>query len=482
MNIRTILTSLAVSATSACALAAPAGPGPIDRAFPTTGSVRGLIIMAEFSDVKFLEKTTRDYIDTKVNSENFVSEEAAGSVADYFREQSKGLFTPVFDVVGPVTLPNTRASYGLFDNMLGLYRDAASAADKEADVDFTKYDVDEDGYVDFIFVIFPGHSRSQGGPMEAIHPSMDDLTNKVFVKYDGLYLSRAACSSELKGGEGENWDGIGTICHEFSHVLGLPDVYDSNYSGGYGMYHYDVMDYGSQNDDRRRPAGYTAMDRYTLGWLEPEILTETTYDVELKNLIDSNKAYFIVNPENENEYYTLENRQKVGFDAGLPGHGLVISLVNYDKKLWSDNKVNVPTVAGYEHVMLIAADDDKPAKATPDQEAGDPFPGTKGVTSFGGSTTPAAVWKSTGTTPTFLINNIRETEDGVIKFDFIADASGVNSVGDETVNVSGGYGCVNAPEGARVYSIDGAEVGREGLAAGIYVVCVNGRSVKVLVK
>lgn len=185
-------------------------PGTIRQTFPTTGTVRGLIIMAEFQDKKFLPKTTREYIDTKVNSENFVSDEALGSVVDYFREQSGGAFTPVFDVVGPVTLPKKCADYGLNEDLVNFYRDACIAADTQAGVDFSLYDVNNDDFVDFVFVIFAGHGEAQGGSSDCIWPAMMYLENSVYDYFDDKNLNVAACACELKDAEGEEWDGVGT--------------------------------------------------------------------------------------------------------------------------------------------------------------------------------------------------------------------------------------------------------------------------------
>lgn len=473
-RIRAMRTAALTRATTA--------PGTVKIDFPTTGTVRGLIIMAEFQDKKFLPKTTREYINTKVNSENFVSDEALGSVADYFREQSGGAFTPVFDVVGPVTLPRNCAEYGLTEDLPNFYRDACIAADEQAGVDFNLYDVNGDDFVDFVFVIFAGHGEAQGGGAETIWPAMMYLDNWVYDYFDDKNLNVAACACELKGADGEEWDGIGTICHEFSHILGLPDVYDAQYSGGYGMGHYDLMDVGPYNADGRIPAGYTAMDRYTVGWLDPVVLTEGATDVELPSLVESNKAYFIVNPENADEYYTLENRQPTGFDAGLPGHGMIISHIHYDARVWGRNTVNSPAQSGYEHIQLIAADNRW--IDTPESESADPFPGTAGVTEFTDDTAPAATWhQGTAGKVGKPVTRIRESDDGLITFDFDADNSGITdtAAGAET-GIFAGHGFIIAPRDARILTLAGTETGRTGLLPGIYLVATPDGSTKVMVR
>ena len=447
-------------------------PNVIKKKFPTTGVVKGLIVLAEFQDVKFQEATTLESVSTKLNQVGYQSEEANGSAVDYFLEQSQGQFTPHFDVVGPVTLPKTRADYGRNEDLDGLFRDAAILAD-EAGVDYTQYDVNDDGFVDFFFVIYAGHGEAQGGPVESIWPAMKDISNYVYDIFDGMYLSVAACSCELKAGTGADQDGVGTVCHEFSHILGLPDIYDAQNTGSLGMLHYDMMCYGSYNDDQRTPSGYTAMDKYTLGWIEPRLLDGPQKDVELKPLSTDNDCIFLVNPDNRDEYYTLENRQLIGFDAGLPGHGLVISYVHYDRNHWAKNTVNT-LMAGYDHVGMVCADNSPILNTTTsavNHEAGDPFPGTKGVTEFTDNTAPAAVWKAAGKKiPVGMpVTNIRELEDGTILFDFMQD-SGIAGIGAE-----------ESGDAVEYFTLQGMRVSAGNLTPGIYIARDSeGRTRKVI--
>ncbi len=459
-------------------------PSRIPSSFPTTGEVKGLIIMAEFEDVKFTEKATRELYDRKVNEPGFSDESTFGSVIDYFTTQSSGLFTPKFDIVGPVSLPHNRGWYGGADGAAerldDLFRDACKAAD-EAGTDFTQYDVNNDWFVDFVFVIFAGHGQAQGGPAESVWPAMKDLSNSVYDYFDLMNLGVAACSCELKGGEGENLDGIGTICHEFSHILGLPDIYDASYTGGHGMSHFDIMDMGTYNDDQVTPSGYTAMDKFTLGWLEPDVLETSAQGLTLGSLEKSNSAYFIVNPANTNEYFTLENRRQESWDAGLPNHGLVISYCSYDQSHWKRNTVNNVNMAGYEHVRIVAADNVWNTVGT--GEAGDPFPGIKNVTSFDSSNS-AYLWQSDKTVPEFSITDITETPDGDITFNFNADANSalrdITFGQDFSVSVAGND--IIAPEGSAVFDLSGRQVAATSLPAGIYIVRTPGSTVKVAVK
>lgn len=440
-------------------------PGAIKGSFPTTGTVRGLIVLAEFEDVKFQEGSTREYFDTKVNTFGYSGPETYGSVVDYFKEQSGGVFTPEFDVVGPVTLPRKRIDYGYVgygEDIDGFFRDAAIAANEQAGVDYTKYDVNDDAFVDFFFVIFAGHGEAQGGPEECIWPVMKDESSFIFDAFDGMYLGVCACSCELKHGTGTDLDGVGTICHEFSHIIGLPDIYDGTGSGGYGMGHFDMMDRGPYNNDLITPSGYTAMDKYTLGWIEPRVLDAPEKDVTLRSFASTNDCCFIVNPDNANEYYTIENRQLEGFDSALPGHGLVISYIHYDRSTWKKNVVNSPGMSRYEHVTIVPADGSKALElenTMPYLEAGDTWPGYRGKTEFTALTNPAAVWRSSGKVvpADIAITNIRENADGSVTFDYNI----TNSVADI---VAGAEGPV------RYFNLQGMEVEAGALVPGVYIV------------
>lgn len=405
-------------------------PGEIKNTFPTTGDIRGVIILAEFTDVKFSSQDVNIIYDKMANDESYAGPYASGSIRKYFLDQSGGLFSPSFDVVGPVELPHDMAYYGVDEKAAELMIDACIMADKTHGVDFSKYDCNQDGYVDFVFVVYAGYGQAQGGSEETVWPQAVDLTYESWSTFDGLYLSQAACSCELKGNSGQIIDGIGTFCHEFSHILGLPDIYDPMYSGLPGMLNWDIMDKGLYNDDGMTPAGYTAMDKYTVGWLEPEILETPVSGCRLRPLSEQGNAYFIVCGTDNNEYYTLENRQQTGWDKGLDGHGLIISHIHYVPSLWAGNRVNT-TSSGYEHVALVPADNN-PSYGT---EAGDPFPGTGGNTSFTDTSLPGASWHTSDAPVGCPVTNIRE-EGGMIIFDFKCDASGIDVPHGEKASVS----------------------------------------------
>lgn len=463
-------------------------PGKIDIDFPTTGEVRGLLLLVEYPDVKFTEEATREVYDRLMNAENYTGGLSTGSVRQYFRDQSGGKFTPIFDVAGPYCMSQPRKHYGSSDTgaepVWEMFEEACNQAHAEG-IDFTKYDCNGDGIVDFVFLIYAGHGQAQGGPAETVWPQQVNLEYKVWTTYDGMMLGKGACSCELHGSSGEQIDGIGTICHEFSHVLGLPDVYDVYYSGSYGMGNWDVMDVGSYNNDSRTPAGYTAMDKYTVGWLTPMLVDREEDTRQLRPLGESNEAYFIVSDKDANEYYTLENRQQTGWDAALNGHGMLVSHITYDKALWTSNRVNT-TKNPYDHIELIAADN----SLSESDEHGDTYPGSKGVTELSPATTPAQAWHAKGSTP-FTLTGITETGDGIINFTYKSDSPTGISVPFIEAEIDGGLLSVSNPDCRKVevFSADGklVKTSVESMVAarlgkGIYVIKRGRHSIKVSVR
>ena len=110
--------------------------------------------------------------------------------------------------------------------------------------------------------------------------------------FDGKILYDYACSSELKGNSGSNMCGIGTFCHEFSHVLGLPDLYDTEYSGHNTLGSWDIMDYGGYSNNGRTPPSFSSYERFYLGWLTPTILNSAA-NITIDELQSSNQAYLV---------------------------------------------------------------------------------------------------------------------------------------------------------------------------------------------
>lgn len=314
------------------------------------GTKKGLIILAEFTNSKFKSGHDLALYERIANDENYSGNNFRGSIKDYFKAQSHGMFELDFDVVGICQLQHTYAYYGRNDSKEEDVRPGQMVAEAclwahEQGIDFSKYDWDGDGEVDQVFVLYAGHGEaSYDKDPNTIWPHMHYLSASDYGKplsLDGVTVDTYACSSELNG-DG-NLDGIGTFCHEFSHCMGFPDLYDTSYAGWFGMGDFDLMCSGSYNGDSKCPAGYSAYEKAECGWLTLKDMTnieQETSIVGVQPMSADGDAYIIKNKGHEDEYYILENRQKTGWDSCLPASGLMITHVDYNADIWDWNMPN----------------------------------------------------------------------------------------------------------------------------------------------
>lgn len=438
-----------------------------------TGKKKGLIILVSFPDKPFADGHTSDLYKRIANEEGFTHDLGfKGSVYDYFKAQSGGQFEFTFDVVGPYEMPNSYKYYGKdyggvgVDQHLGkLIGTACEYAD--ADVDFSDYDWDGDGEVDQVFVLYAGQGQAAGGDANTVWPQAGKLSgvgsDQAPVTLDGVKVDTYACSCEL--GQFNTIDGIGTICHEFSHCFGLPDMYDTGSFGSttrkYGMYTWSLMDMGNYLDNGFTPAGYTAYEQMFCGWRQLVELSSDADVTDMKPLSDGGNAYIIYNDNHRDEYYILENRQPVGWDAALPGHGLLVVHVDYDKSVWEANKVNTYS----ERCTVIPADN---SRGWEDGDAaGDAYP-YSGNNSLTNTSVPAAAVNNANADGSMLMNKqitgITQNADGTVAFRFVNSAVGT---GITTVPADGA-----GREPSRVYGLDGRCFGTASgrLPRGIYVI------------
>ena len=398
-----------------------------------TGKKKGLIILAQFKDTKFKPAHTLDLYKRIINEIGFSHQEYGfkGSVKDYFLSQSYGQMVFDFDVVGPVTLKYSYKYYGQNDPYTGndkypgkMITEACELVDDQ--IDFSQYDWDGNKDVEQVFVIYAGHGEASYRDADTVWPHKSSIYHSTgkSLTLDGVRVDTYACSCEL--GTTEKIDGIGTVCHEFSHCLGLPDFYYIQthfvYGVAYGTGEWDLMCAGSYNDDSFCPAGYTAYERMSVGWLNPtELKNNTTVDA-LKPIVDNPEAYIIYNDNNKNEYFLLENRQPQSWDAALPGAGLLITHVDYDKRIFDNNYPNSPDAqayAGYpnphERCAPFFANNDVNAPA------GHVYP-YNGNNSLTNTSSPAAKLYNSNTDGTFFMNKpvteIKQNADGTMSFVF----------------------------------------------------------------
>ena len=394
---------------------------------------RGLLILVNYTDISFQTNNTQLAFDSLANSDNYTYNGATGSCQAYFKAQSNGQYVPEFDVVGPFTLPNTSAYYAANDTsgndqyVVDFVIDACRAADQSG-VDFSQYDNDNNGVVDFVYIIYAGYAESEGAGASTMWPHNWDLISALYCGYsnqdeyyatsatdfklpsfDGKQVNAYACSNELRKANNAR-AGIGTICHEFSHVLGLPDYYlttdnpvvNQRYTPGA----WSLMGYGNYLNDGNTPPNYSVYDKYFLGWVTPEVLSKTQEltihaDGESYFMLTRNEQHVAEGAYRTDTVYYIENRQQEGWDAYLPGHGMLVWQVIFDEKDWFNNCPN-DNVARYR--LISALSTSSPYTTTkPKPEV--PFPGSKNITKY----TPFA---HNG------LENIQEV-DGMITCDFV---------------------------------------------------------------
>lgn len=313
---------------------------------PNNGSPRVPVILVQYKDYKF-----KDTNPQKTFTEFFSTGDV--SAHQYFYDQSNGKYTPQFDVYGPFTLSGNRTVYGGNDysgddkgvgKMVG-----EGCLGLNSEIDFSRYDNDGDGECDVVIVLYAGDGEAssyEDDCEDAVWPCQWSLSSSDYGKsltLDGTKVDKFAVFNELNGRNLSKIDGIGTFCHEFSHCLGLPDFYDTNYAGHFGMANWSLMDYGPYNNDGYTPIGYSAYEKEFMGWIDIEEGTENSfYSLPVFNLgdADTDKAVKLTNPKDKDEYYIIENRANQGWDSYMPAEGLLITHVTYSSSAWNNNTVN----------------------------------------------------------------------------------------------------------------------------------------------
>ncbi len=397
---------------------------------------KGLVILVDFNDKTFSNKDYPAIAYDMFNQEGYegyedskgVMQKYTGSVRDYFTDNSSGKFKPEFDIYGPYTIDYSQYDAQGADNAAELIYAAVNAADK--DIDFSDYDRDGDGVVDMIYFIFAGNGANFGGNDSRLfwpHRSVVyNPNNYRYVKKDNVYLNDYASSVELYGWTAQpstvTIDGIGTICHEFSHVLGLPDFYDVDYEENGLSNHpelWSLMAYGSYNNKSRTPVGYSLYERYSVGFADEPQKIEGEGSFTLDPLYSSNKGYRIDTPE-ANEFFLLENRQREGFkwDSYLPGSGMLVHRVDLsNQSIWNGNTINNnPNRNYYEVVRADGLHEDTFEGEATYSTGYDVFPGKANVTELSNSTSPASLNSWSGEPVEWGLTGIKMA-DGVISFE-----------------------------------------------------------------
>lgn len=322
-----------------------------DTQVPTMGSPRVPILVVQYTDKKMCH-TMEQFEEHYKNG--------AKSVYQYFVDQSKGQYTPQYDLYGIYNLPQKRAYYGgnQGDNDSCVATMVCHAIDVAGDdIDWSQYDNDGDGEADVCIVVYAGVGEAQASYSvpSSIWPCQWDLESGQYYgdgdgpRYlNGVKINRFAVFNEISGSRdsGTVMDGIGTFCHEFSHCLGLPDFYATNNSGYYGMGDWSLMDnacYNGGSVSGDTPLGYSAYEKNFMGWLDYiEPVNNTHYTLPVSNVsgTEQDQAIQITSDLNENEYFILENRRKQGWDQYIPDEGVLITHFTYLADRWAANTPN----------------------------------------------------------------------------------------------------------------------------------------------
>ena len=328
---------------------------------------KGVVILINFKDRSMQSGHTHDVFDELCNSENCTVNAGFPSAGEYFKSQSNGTYHPQFDVFGPVTLSKNYKYYGENDSQnndkypTDATIEACILANQQySDLNFKNYDSDNDGYVDFVYVIYAGYGEADSDDEDAIWPhnyniqyvvgTSESKYQKEDTKLDGVYLDNYAMSNELDGYY-NTLSGIGTLCHEFGHVIGLPDFYDTQYGTNYTKYltpnDWDIMDGGGYNGDGHCPPNYSPWEKYFLGWHTPINLGNEGHLLELKangtegfQIYQINTSGNLIGATTSGECYFIENRQQQGWDKHLPSHGMLIWKLNFNQSAWENNVPN----------------------------------------------------------------------------------------------------------------------------------------------
>ena len=364
-------------------------------------SVSALIIPAEFKDVKFTVEDPESHFENMINGQGYSEFGATGSAREYFEENLAGMTSVVFDVSKKVGLSQSLEYYGANVQTTGrsggerydvrvseMIREACAKVDQ--DTDFSKYD--------YVFVYYAGYSESEGGDTYCIWPASIDISASP-IEYDGARITNVGCGSELRGNVGTTPSGIGAFCHEFGHILGLPDLYDTDYDNNgraKGMWGtLSLMDYGCYNNQGRTPPYFNAIEREILGEKGGRLTLNTLHHLKPVHLSGD---FYRVDTSNENEYFLIEARQESGWDTFIGGEGMLIYHIDKSDNQagmitasvrWENNLIN--TYSGHECADLVEA---IPAAVNVRQIF---FPGMGNVVTFATLTEPHFVdWDMRG--------------------------------------------------------------------------------------
>ena len=397
------------------------------------GERHQLTVMVEFNDRPFKgnEEATLAQWNKIFNTKNLSEAPFKGSVHDYFYAQSYGNFELTFDLVYVKVKGDAvkYASDAADENSQYLVQDIMEVLSTR-NIDWSLYDWNGDGFVNQLLIVYAGHGMNEfSSATDLIWPHQwwmsehlkdgqsDVYCDPIPVIYnDKEYKVDCYCAlAELT--KNDDYGSFGTLCHEYTHCFGFPDFYY-----GYKSYvgSWELMDSGNYNGDGYCPAGYSAHERWMMGWLTPTELSTATTVTNMPTLSDEPQAHLIRNDGHLDEYYIVENRQKKGWDAELPGSGVIIFHVDYDSDLWVSTST-YPNTSQKKHYIIIPANNESSTSSIFSEYWAYPYQDNDSLTN---TSTPAAILWNANTDGTKLMNKSVHDIDvtsGLASFRFTVD-------------------------------------------------------------
>lgn len=467
---------------------------------PHTGTITIPVVLVNFQDAKFKINKPKEAFEQLFNSDTQAdlgnrNDRNYGSVAKYFRDMSNGAFTPKFKVYGPVTVDQPETYYGgkneddnKDEDPRQLVKDALKLVEDQVTEDDIKSFCSDGTTIDCVYIVYAGLGQNDGGDGTTVWANCWTTDGATL---GGKEVRWYTMSGELSPVKIKNStipvvNGLGVICHEFSHSLGLPDMYPtetSAYLDNQEMEYWDLMDGGEYTYNGFCPTAYTAFEKEQMEWQVDMVTLDSDASVTMTTSTEQGgTAYKIVNPQNDKEYLMLEYIQRKGWNQYLFGNGLLVYHVCLPSETL-DLGTRLNNKPGYPGMAVVPADGaclSQYIKANENDYGnslyGDLFPGTgnlqgQNVTELSDTNKqPNFCWYNAAKTEKLntnkAIKNVKY-DNGVLTFDYVNDvASGILPV----------WGDKQATDG-RVYSINGAYLGDDitKLPHGIYI--VNGQKI-----
>lgn len=271
---------------------------------PSIGTVKIFVLLVKFPD--YTNNYTKEEIKGSLFGNGKIEYFPDESLKNFYLRSSYGMLKIEGDVYGWYKTKNKRSYYEneaelLIKEVLNYY---------DPSVDFSQYDNDGDGIIDYFAVYWTGPDEGWGSFWWGWNSYFGDSNYKI----DGKKLGNFTWQWET--------DWAGAIIHETGHALGLPDYYDYDISIGPkgGLGGLDVMD-GVWGD-------HNGFSKWILGWLTPKVSYEGVYNFDLRpqssypDAVVMGRDYYGESPYGE--YYLIQNRQNSGNDTGIPGNGILI--------------------------------------------------------------------------------------------------------------------------------------------------------------